>query len=116
MLIIPLISSLFVGICMFFLNAPFGLLNIYLGIGLQVLKDAGLILILAALVSALMATDMGGPINKATHYFVLSLVASSLEAGATPEMQTLACQLMAANIVGIMVPPVGISIATWLFP
>ena len=116
MLIIPLISTAFVGACMFLLNAPFGLLNIYLGIGLQVLKDANLILLLAALVSALMATDMGGPINKATHYFVLSLVTTSLGSSGTPEMQTLACQLMAANIVGIMVPPVGIAIATWLFP
>ena len=116
MLIIPLISSFFVGVCMFFLNAPFGLLNIYLGIGLQILKDANLILLLAALVSALMATDMGGPINKATHYFVLSLVTTALEPGSSPEMTTLAYQLMAANIVGIMVPPVGIAIATWLFP
>lgn len=112
MLIIPLISTAFVGACMFILNAPFGLLNVYLGIGLQILQEANLILILAALVAALMATDMGGPINKATHYFVLSLVTTALEPGASPEMQTLAYQLMAANIVGIMVPPVGISIAT----
>lgn len=116
MLIIPLITTAFVGFCMLLLNVPFGFINIGLSQFLFILKDANLIFILAALVAGLMATDMGGPINKAAHYFVLSLVSAAVEPGSSPEMQTLAYQLMAANIIGIMVPPVSISIATWMFP
>lgn len=116
MMLVPLISTAFVGFCMFLLNVPFGYLNIFLGQGLMILKDANLILILGALVAGLMAVDMGGPVNKAAHYFVLSLVTTALEPNASAEMQTLAFQLMAANIVGIITPPTGIAIATWIFP
>lgn len=56
-----------------------------------------------------MAIDMGGPINKATHYAVLAVLTNAIAQGAdlvVPE------QLMAANIVGIMVPPVMIALCT----
>ena len=116
MLIVPFISTAIVGACMFLLNVPFGYINIFLGIGLMAVKDAGLVLVLGALVAGLMAFDMGGPINKATHYFVLSLVTNALDPSSSPEMQTLAYQLMAANLLGMVTPPAGIAIATWLFP
>ncbi|MDO5328950.1 MAG: fructose-specific PTS transporter subunit EIIC [Coriobacteriia bacterium] len=116
MLLIPFISTAFVGACMFLLNVPFGFINIGLSAGLMVLKEANLVLLLGALVAGLMAIDMGGPINKATHFFVLGLVTAALEPGATSEMQTIAFQLMAANLLGMMVAPIGISFATWVFP
>lgn len=56
-----------------------------------------------------MAIDMGGPINKATHYAVLGVLLNDM---GNVTKQT----LLAANIVGIMVPPVCIALATWLFP
>lgn len=116
MLIVPTISTFFVGACMFLLNVPFGYINIILGNALMAVQQAGLVVVLGALVAGLMAIDMGGPINKATHYFVLGLVTAALQPNATQEMQTLAYQLMAANLLGMMVAPVGISFATWVFP
>lgn len=116
MLIVPFVSTIFVGLVMLILNVPFGYINIGFNILLTNLKDAGLVFIVAALVAGLMAIDMGGPINKAAHYFVLGIVTEAVQPGAPYELQTLAFELMAANIIGIMVPPVGISIASWLFP
>lgn len=52
-----------------------------------------------------MAIDMGGPINKATHYAVLGVLLSDM---GNETKQT----LLAANIVGIMVPPVCIALCT----
>lgn len=52
-----------------------------------------------------MAIDMGGPINKATHYAVLGVLLKDMT-------NTTAQTLMASNIVGIMVPPVMIALAT----
>jgi len=116
MLIIPLLSTIMVGIIMLLVNSPLSMLNILITMGLTKLAEFKLIILLGALVSALMAIDMGGPINKAAHYTVLAIMTSSLQPGASAELQTIAKQLMAANIVGIMTPPVGIAIATWLFP
>lgn len=111
MIIVPLLSVIMIGASMLIINVPFEFLNIGIEAGIEqlALKASYMVIVLGGIVSALMAIDMGGPINKATHYAVLAIL--------TMDMQNItAQQLMAANIVGIMVPPVMIALATWLFP
>lgn len=114
MIIIPLLSVVMIGATMFVANVPFSFINIGIGQGIEKLaKDYNYLLVLiGGLVSALMAIDMGGPINKATHYAVLAYLTSVLG----KDNEWIGQELMAANIVGIMVPPVMIALATWLFP
>lgn len=113
MLIYPLTSTLIVGAGMILVNVPLAYVNIGIGSALNFLGSHKLTLLLGAIVSGLMATDMGGPINKAAHYFVLMLVTGAFSGTVD---QTYAFQMMCANIVGIMTPPIGIALATWLFP
>lgn len=112
MIIVPLLSVLMIGVSMFIVNIPFAYLNWGIALGVSNLADDKfkyLLALIAGLVSALMAIDMGGPINKATHYAVLGVLLSDM---GNETKQT----LLAANIVGIMVPPVCIALCTWLFP
>ncbi len=115
MIIVPLLSVVMIGASMLIINVPFAFLNIGIETGIEWLANNAqyLVILLGGIVSALMAIDMGGPINKATHYAVLAVLTNAIAQGAdlvVPE------QLMAANIVGIMVPPVMIALCTWLFP
>lgn len=107
MIIVPLLSVIMVGATMFIGNIPFSMLNIGIAEGINALAVNAkfVIVLIGALVSALMAIDMGGPINKATHYAVLNVLSIHMD---DPLYQG----LMAANIVGIMVPPVMIALAT----
>ena len=59
--------------------------------------------LLGAACGALMATDMGGPINKAAYHFGLASIASG-----SP-------YIMASVMVGGMVPPCGIALCTLVF-
>ncbi|MEE0028406.1 MAG: fructose-specific PTS transporter subunit EIIC, partial [Atopobiaceae bacterium] len=59
--------------------------------------------VLGAVCGAMMATDMGGPINKAAYHFGTAAIASG-----SPD-------IMAAVMVGGMVPPCGIALCTLLF-
>lgn len=114
MIIVPLLSVLMVGASMLLVNIPFAYLNIGINMGItQMANYSYLVVLLGAIVSAFMAIDMGGPINKATHYAVLGILSNAIATGAD---LTIPEQLMAANIVGIMVPPVMIALCTWLFP
>ncbi len=110
MIIVPLLSVLMVGASMLLVNIPFAYLNIGINMGItQMANYSYLVVLLGAIVSAFMAIDMGGPINKATHYAVLGILSNAIATGAD---LTIPEQLMAANIVGIMVPPVMIALCT----
>lgn len=109
MLVLPLLSTAVVGLSMLLINVPFAYVNIGICNGINALADAKLTIIVGFLISALMAIDMGGPINKATHYAALAILTSY-------EMKSYGLWVMASNIVGIMTPPIGIALATWLFP
>lgn len=102
-LIIPLISTFIIGAIMFFaLNTPVSLLNDFLEDWLKGLTgiNAGL---LGALLAGMMASDMGGPINKTASAFGLAMFASGI------------FEPSAALMVGGMVPPIGIALATTFF-
>ena len=121
-LIYPLAGILIIGIlmCMIF-NPLIGLINTGLSNMLTSLSHAGLITVLGLIVAAMMAIDMGGPINKAAYVFGTGMLATAAQmmengkAASDPAVQ--ACYIaMAAVMVGGMVPPVGIAIASRLFP
>lgn len=121
-LIYPLAGIFSIGILMCFIFNPLiGLINTALSNMLSGIADAGMITVLGLILGAMMAIDMGGPINKAAYVFgsgMLATAAQLMENGAQasdPAVQ--ACFIaMAAIMVGGMVPPIGIAVACWLFP
>lgn len=121
-LIYPLLGIIIICILMCFIFNPLiGLINTALSDMLTALSTAGLITVLGLILGAMMAIDMGGPINKAAYVFgsgMLATAADMLMNGASnsdPAVQ--ACYIaMASIMVGGMVPPVGIALACWFFP
>ena len=121
-LIYPLLGILIVSILMCFIFSPLiGLVNTGLSEMLKSISAAGMITVLGLLLGAMMAIDMGGPINKAAYVFgtgMLGTAADLMANGATmsdPAVQ--ACYIaMASIMVGGMVPPVGIALACKFFP
>ena len=121
-LIYPLVGIFVIGIlmCMIF-NPLIGLINTGLSNMLTGISDAGMITVLGLLLGAMMAIDMGGPINKAAYVFGTGMLATAsqmMSQGAQasdPAVQ--ACYIaMASIMVGGMVPPIGIAIACKVFP
>lgn len=101
-LIIPLISTLIVGLIMvFIIGTPFAMLMNSLVAWLKSMNSVNAIL-LGAIMGAMMATDMGGPINKAAYTVGTALIASNIYAP------------MAAVMAGGMTAPIGIAIATFI--
>jgi PTS system fructose-specific IIC component len=102
-LILPLISTLIVGLLMIFVIGPpvkvaLNGLETWLA-GLQ----QGSALILGLILGAMMGFDMGGPVNKAAYTFSVGLLASKIYAP------------MAAVMAAGMVPPLGLALAATLF-
>ncbi|WP_326974839.1 PTS fructose transporter subunit IIC [Caproicibacter sp. BJN0012] len=101
-LIIPFISTLVVGLLMVFvIGTPFTMLMNALVAWLKDMGTANAIL-LGVIMGAMMATDMGGPINKAAYTVGTALIASSVYAP------------MAAVMAAGMTPPLGLAIATFI--
>lgn len=121
-LIYPLIGIFLIGILMTMVFNPLiGLINTGLSNMLTSISDAGMITVLGLILGAMMAIDMGGPINKAAYVFgsgMLATASQMMAQGAQasdPAVQ--ACYMaMASIMVGGMVPPVGIAAACKLFP
>jgi fructose PTS system EIIBC or EIIC component len=101
-LVIPLISTLAVGLLMVYVvGAPAKFLMDGLT---QFLKNAGSAnaALLGLLLGGMMAVDMGGPVNKAAYAFAVGLLASQ------------AYMPMAAVMAAGMTPPLGVALATLL--
>lgn len=113
-LIFPVLGVLLIGFGMWLLNTPFIYLNVGFTNALNWLSDNGLILVLCALLAGMMAIDMGGPINKAAYVFGTAMLASAA-AGELADPNT-GYMIMAAVMIGGMVPPLGIAISCHLFP
>ncbi len=105
MLIYPVAGLFVIGVIMFAINPFFAWLNTLLNNGLNSLGGANAV-ILGAIVGGMMSIDMGGPFNKAAYVFGTGMLAAQTDAG---------FQVMAAVMVGGMVPPIAIAIASWLF-
>ena len=121
-LIYPLVGIFLVGVLMVFIFNPLiGLVNTGLSNMLTSLADKNLLALLGLILGAMMAIDMGGPINKAAYVFgsgMLSTAADLVSAGASQsDAAVQACYIsMAAVMIGGMVPPMGIALACKLFP
>jgi PTS system fructose-specific IIC component len=99
-LVLPLLSTLLVGLGMIYvIGAPVAFIMEALTNFLQGLSGANAVL-LGALLGAMMALDMGGPLNKAAYAFSVGMLASNT---LTP---------MAAVMAAGMTPPLGLSLAT----
>ena len=113
-LIYPLCGIFIVGVLMYFIFNPIiGIINTALSNGLNGIYNSGAIWLLGLLLGAMMAIDMGGPINKAAYVFGTGMLA---QAAVDPSLEQAAFISMAAVMVGGMVPPVGIALACRVFP
>ncbi len=106
MLIYPLCGSLLVGLFMLLINPIMGALNTWISNLLNSMGGTSKIL-LGIVVGGMMSVDMGGPINKAAYAFGLASLANENETG---------WMIMAAVMVGGMVPPIVIALSTTFFP
>ena len=95
----PLFGTFLVGALMCLINPVIGVLNTAVSNGLSSLGETSQIL-LSIVLAAMMATDMGGPFNKAAYVFGTAAIAD----GNT--------WIMAAVMVGGMVPPIAIALST----
>ena len=100
--IYPLLGTLLIGVVMCVLNPVVGVVNIALSNGLSSLGETSRVL-LSEVLAAMMAIDMGGPFNKAAYVFGTAAIAD----GNT--------WIMAAVMIGGMVPPIAIALATTFF-
>lgn len=102
-LLYPLIGVFLVGVIMtYVVEPPIGALNTLINNGLNGMNGASAI-ILGALLGGMMSVDMGGPVNKAAYVFGTASIAAGNY------------NIMAAVMIGGMVPPIAIALATLFF-
>lgn len=102
-LIYPLLGIFLVGVIMqFVVEPPIGALNTAINNGLNGLNGASAV-VLGVLLGGMMSVDMGGPVNKAAYVFGTASIAAGNY------------NIMAAVMIGGMVPPLAIALATILF-
>lgn len=105
--ITPLVTSLVSGLAMYLLlGAPLAWVMTTLQDWLTSMSG-GSALVLGLILGAMMASDLGGPINKAAYLFATA----GLSSGATVNQE-----IMAAVIISGMVPPLAMALATTLRP
>ena len=102
-LLYPLLGIFIVGVTMqFVVEPPIGALNVAINEGLKGLNGSSAVL-LGALLGGMMSVDMGGPVNKAAYVFGTASIAAGNY------------NIMAAVMIGGMVPPIAIALATLFF-
>lgn len=102
-LLYPLLGIFIVGVVMTYLvEPPIGALNTMINNGLNSLHGASAVF-LGILLGGMMAVDMGGPVNKAAYVFGTASIAAGNY------------NIMAAVMIGGMVPPIAIALATLFF-
>lgn len=105
MLIYPILSLLIVGVSMFFIINPiFAAVNAWVTHVLNGMGTGNAVL-LGTILAGMMALDMGGPFNKAAYTFAIAAYTSTGDG-----------KLMAAVMVGGMIPPLATAIATTVWP
>ena len=102
-LLYPLLGIFLVGVIMqFVVEPPIGALNTAINNGLNGLNGASAV-VLGVLLGGMMSVDMGGPVNKAAYVFGTASIAAGKY------------NIMAAVMIGGMVPPIAIALATIFF-
>ncbi|MBF0700772.1 PTS sugar transporter subunit IIA [Lactobacillus murinus] len=109
MLVYPVLGLLFIALIMYFIINPiFSTINIWITNFLNHLGTGNLV-VLTLVLAGMMAIDMGGPFNKAAYVFASGAFANDPKS-------VVAVTLMAAVMVGGMIPPFATAIATAFFP
>lgn len=111
-LLYPVIGVLFMGLFMCLVNPLMGAINNGLIAFLNSLGGTSKIL-LGAVLAGMMSIDMGGPFNKAAYVTGTGAIATAAAAGAA--QGAIEYQMMAAVMVGGMVPPLAIALCTTFF-
>ena len=102
-LLYPLLGIFLIGVIMqFVVEPPIGALNTAINNGLNGLNGASAV-VLGVLLGGMMAIDMGDPVNKAAYVFGTASIAAGNY------------NIMAAVMIGGMVPPLAIALATIFF-
>ena len=102
-LLYPLLGIFLIGVIMqFVVEPPIGALNTAINNGLNGLNGASAV-VLGVLLGGMMSVDMGGPVNKAAYVFGTASIAAGNY------------NIMAAVMIGGMVPPLAIALATIFF-
>ena len=104
-LIYPLVGIFMIGLVMFAVNPLMAAINVGISNFLNGMGTTNLVL-LGAVVGGMMSIDMGGPINKAAYVFGTAMLAEGTDAGK---------MIMAAVMVGGMVPPIAVALSTTFF-
>jgi len=112
-LVFPLLGLLSITLVMCTVGPVMGFINTALTNGLNWLANNNLGPLLGLLLAMMMATDMGGPINKASYVFGTAMLVTAQTAD--PATQQNCYQIMACVMVGGMVPPISIALATTFF-
>ena len=111
-LIYPLAGLGIVAVMMCAVNPFMGMINSAMNDGLMWLSARHLDVLLGAIVAGMMAIDMGGPFNKAAYVFGSTVMLGQAASMADPNV---AYQIMAAVMIGGMVPPIAIALSTTFF-
>ena len=102
-LFMPFLGSIAIGVFMYLVGGPMSFINTGFSDFLIVVQGFNPV-VFGAIIGVMMASDLGGPINKAAYVTATLLLA---ENGASIENQ----QFMAAVMAGGMVPPIAIAIS-----
>jgi fructose-specific phosphotransferase system IIC component len=100
-IVIPIVSALIVGFLMFALNLPIARVFLHLNHFL-VSMQSGSQIVLAMILGAMIAFDMGGPVNKTAFFFGVAMI------------QQGNFFIMGACAAAICTPPIGLGLATLL--
>ncbi|MDF7668790.1 fructose-specific PTS transporter subunit EIIC [Lactobacillus sp. ESL0703] len=108
MLIYPILSLLLIALIMYYIVNPiFSSINFAITNFLNKMGTGNLV-VLTMILAAMMSIDMGGPFNKAAYVFASGAFANDPHS-------TVAAVMMAAVMVGGMIPPFATAIATTFF-
>ncbi|HDS84989.1 MAG TPA: PTS fructose-like transporter subunit EIIC [Phycisphaerales bacterium] len=100
-LIIPILSALAIGTLMFFVSLPIANIMVSLDTWLRSMQASGSVA-LAMVLGAMIAFDMGGPVNKTAFFFGASMIEQGNYL------------VMGAVAAAICTPPLGMGLATFL--
>jgi PTS system fructose-specific IIC component len=99
-IIIPIVSGLVVGVVMLkVVGIPIANIMTFLGVWLKTMSQGNAV-VLAAILGAMIAFDMGGPVNKAAFFFGAAMIKEGNYA------------VMGACAAAICTPPLGLALAT----
>ncbi len=112
-LLYPLVGLGIVGVMMCAVNPFMGIINDGLKNGINAMASQPALLIpVCALLAGMMAIDMGGPFNKAAYVTATALLTEALKSQNPDDP---AFKIMAAVMIGGMVPPIAIALSTTIF-